>query len=152
MFSRLLTIGALVIALGLAGAAWCRQRVAEPSGVQPGSAADGRMRDLRKQQIEAAHDEVQTRTRDYLHGHGNTQLLYEAYRRLLQAQLQSSDQKADRVTVLEAYVKWARDVEDYISGRVEAGRYPRTELDVATYYRLDAEIRLEQARGPGASR
>jgi hypothetical protein len=149
MFRKSLTLAAVLVLGSLVAAGWLSSpRLA----AQPTSKAGDRLQALLREQVEVARDEVQTRTRDYLDGRGNTQLLYEAYRRLLQAQLQCSDKKADQVAALEAYVKWARDIEDYIRGRVEAARYARTELDVATYYRLEAEIRLQRAQAPDHAR
>jgi hypothetical protein len=152
MSRKPLMVLALVLGAIVAAGALSLARPGEgPQLKKPGPAGD-RLQALLKEQVSVARDEVQTRTRDYLDGRGNTQLLYEAYRRLLQSQLAYSDQKADRTAALEAYLKWAKDIEDYVRGRVEAARYARTELDVATYYRLAAEVRLERARAADASR
>jgi hypothetical protein len=56
------------------------------------------------------------------------------------------DPKADPVPHLQANVDRLREVEGLVETYVKSGQLPRSELLAATYFRVDAQVRLELAK------
>lgn len=68
--------------------------------------------------------------------------------RCLDAELALAEKKADRVAALAAYVRRTRAVEERIKIMAAYPRGPRDgEVEEATYYRVQAEIRYFEATG-----
>jgi len=69
--------------------------------------------------------------------------------RLLTAELELSDKKADRVAAYEAHLKRMKEVEDEFKKEVEGVKGGEGVADLAAeakFHRLEAEIMLERAR------
>jgi len=67
--------------------------------------------------------------------------------RWLEAELVLSDKKADRIASLEAHLERLRRLEKVAIQHARVGQLHQRDADAATYYRVDAEIRLFQVTG-----
>jgi hypothetical protein len=80
----------------------------------------------------------------------NAQLhLYQWSQRLLTAELELSDKKADRVAAYEVHLLRMKELEDVFkkaAERAKAGAYAAAYAE-AKFHRLEAEIMLERAKG-----
>jgi hypothetical protein len=74
--------------------------------------------------------------------------LFRWAQRLLTAELELSDKKADRVAAYEAHLQRFKDLEDEFKRQVEGFEGSEGIADVAEgrFYRLEAEIMLERAK------
>ena len=66
--------------------------------------------------------------------------------RLMNAEQLLSNEKADKVAAIERHVKRTQEIEDVNHARFVGGRIPVPDLAEARYYRLQAELWLEQER------
>jgi hypothetical protein len=73
------------------------------------------------------------------------QQLYRWAQRLLAAELERSDKKADRVAAYEAHLQRMKEVEDEIKKGVKGGE-DVVEVTEGKFHRLEAEIMLERAK------
>jgi RNA polymerase sigma factor (sigma-70 family) len=110
-------------------------------------AAD-KMRRLLKARVDAARQEWEDRMKLLQDGRDGDRLdvLGAASRRLLVAQRELSENKADQIAAWEAHLDRMKGVEEIAKGRFEAGTLSRPNHALAQYYRLDAEIGLERAK------
>jgi hypothetical protein len=78
----------------------------------------------------------------------DAQKLYRWSQRLLTAELELSDKKADRVAAYEAHLKRMKEVEDVIKMEVEGVKGSEGVADEVEgkFHRLEAEIMLERAK------
>jgi hypothetical protein len=106
-----------------------------------------KLRALLKGQYEAALAETTARWEEFIAGRGTLDLLFGASLRLLEAERALSDKKADQVVALENQWKRMRVMEGVNQARFDAGRVPIAELSQTKFYRIQAEIWLERARG-----
>ena len=77
---------------------------------------------------------------------GTLDLLLEASRRLIEAELAVLDDQAERVAACERYWELTRIAEDSVHVRYQLGRVSIADFMGARCDRLDAEIRLAEAR------
>ncbi len=78
--------------------------------------------------------------------------VYEAARRVRDSAIELPGDAADKLAALTQYLAVTRRLEDSMQRAVERGVSPSSDLELARYLRLDAEISLLRARsqGPGA--
>jgi RNA polymerase sigma factor (sigma-70 family) len=105
-----------------------------------------KMKALFKARFDAANIEVESRWHEYVAGRGTLDILLGSSRRLLEAELALSNNKADHVAAWESH--WQRMNQVYLInlGRYNAGRISVQDLKEAEYYRIDAEIGVERAK------
>jgi hypothetical protein len=108
--------------------------------------ADGELRRLMKERYNAAVQGARGRWQEFLAGRCSLDGLLPSARQVLDAGLPLNDRAADRIALLAQFAELARDVEKVAQARHQAGQIPITEAAQARYLRLDAEIRLLQAR------
>jgi outer membrane protein TolC len=113
---------------------------------KPPPAAEDKLTSLLKQRVEAAKAEVDARNREFLAGQGTLAILFEASTRLLHAQMELSDKKADQLAALEAHFELTKVIEDRNQARFNAGLISMADVSQAKYFRLEAEILLERAK------
>jgi outer membrane protein TolC len=101
---------------------------------------------LLKARLEAAKTEVDARNKEFEAGRGTLVFIFDASKRLLQAELEVSDKKSDRLAAYEAFLKLAKEIEETNKQRFDDGKIPVQDLAQATYYRLEAEIWLEREK------
>lgn len=115
----------------------------------PGAGADP-LRKLLVTRYNAALADVQKRYQaafGVANGTPDVEALGRAAERLLKAGLELSGEPADRVKVHERHVELVRHLEKFAEAADRAGvSKSRAELEVARYYRIDAEIGLLRAR------
>ncbi len=68
-------------------------------------------------------------------------------KRWLEAEMALNDKKADRIAALTDHLKRVSEVERVAAGLARTGQLRLADADAATYYRVDAEIRLFEATG-----
>jgi hypothetical protein len=86
------------------------------------------------------------RMKEYLAGRGTLSFLEDSAKRLLDDELAMSDTKAKWLSALEGYWERMARIEEITSGYYEGRRVPFHDLAQTTYFRLDAQIRLTEAR------
>jgi hypothetical protein len=65
--------------------------------------------------------------------------------RWLDAELAMSDARADRIAAIKAHLERAKEVEKIAAAHVQAGQGREVDEQMATYFRIDAEIQLSEA-------
>jgi hypothetical protein len=149
--TRITSVGAVLLAF-VAGAAASLLALHPPAAVfaqdqKPAAKVEGRVRPLLEARLEAAREELDARKKEFEQGRGTLDLLLGAARRVLDSQRELSDKKAGRVAAVQAYFDVTREVEETVKGWHDAGRVAVQDWKEAQYYRLDAEIMLERAKG-----
>jgi RNA polymerase sigma factor (sigma-70 family) len=92
--------------------------------------------------VDAANKECDSRMKEYYAGRGTLEFLYDSSRRLLQAELEKSSNKAERVAALKAHFSRMLDVEKINILRFEAGKVATQDLESSRFYRCEAELNL----------
>jgi RNA polymerase sigma factor (sigma-70 family) len=118
----------------------------EKKADKPAPAAEDKLTALLKERVEAAKTWEKARHEQFLAGRGTLDILFEASKRLLEAERELSDKKADQIAALEAYFKLMKEIEEVNQARYDAGRVGIDDLAQSKYYRLEAEIWLERAK------
>jgi hypothetical protein len=104
------------------------------------------MRTLLKAQYEAALGETRGRWLEFMAGRGLLYFLLGSSERLLQAELDLSDLKADHVAAIEHHFQRMREIERVNNERFQANRISMKDVAQSRFCRVHAEIRLERAR------
>jgi hypothetical protein len=104
------------------------------------------MKDLLKARFDAAKTEWDCLWKQCVAGRGTLEILENASRRLLDAELALTSNKADHVAAWES--QWQRTHQIYLINlaRYNEGRIPLQDLEQSNYFQLDAEIGLERAK------
>jgi outer membrane protein TolC len=106
-----------------------------------------KMKALLKARLEAALKEAEGRRQVYREGESGTlNDLASSSLRLLEAERELSDQKADQIAALENHWQRMKELEEINQERFKAGRVSVMDLSQARFYRLQAEIWLERAK------
>ena len=104
-------------------------------------------RTLLNERLNAARTELDSRTKEFEAGRGTLDFLLGASRRLAEARREMSTSKEDLLNAVKDYVKRMKQIEKINQERFDAGRIPIYDLAESTYYRAEAEIWLERAKG-----
>jgi hypothetical protein len=152
---KLMVLAAVVFLLGALSAAGAltyptlaaRQNEGkEPEKPAPAAKAEDRLQTLLKERVDAAKSELEARKQEYDVGRTTLDHMLGAAKRLLVAQQELTDKKADQIAALEAYLKLTTQAEKESKAGFEAGRITQANVAESTYYRLEAEIWLERAK------
>ncbi len=108
--------------------------------------AELKLKQLLKDRIEAAKDELDVRTKQFEAGRGTLDFFFGASKRLLKAEWEATDKKADQLIALEAHLGRMKKVQDTCQERFDEGNKALEDLSQAKYYRLEAAIWLERAK------
>jgi hypothetical protein len=114
----------------------------KPAALQEKKGPTERDRALAK----AAEDQYTIRWKEYLAGKTVTDFVLPWSVNWLKAQLKLCDKKADVIAAYEAHLERMKQVEDAGKQKFEAGAVAGSQYYQATYYRIEAEIWLEEAR------
>jgi RNA polymerase sigma factor (sigma-70 family) len=106
--------------------------------------ADAKVKELMKERLETAEAEVEARTMEFKAGKGTLDILFGAYRRLVEAQVDAADKKEDKTAAFQAYTERAKEVERINQERFNAGRIAIQDLAQSKFYHLDSVIRLRR--------
>jgi RNA polymerase sigma factor (sigma-70 family) len=109
-------------------------------------AAD-KMRRLLAARVDAAREEWDVLRKQYEAGKQVTSDLAAVSQRLLVAQREASDKKADHIAAWEAHFRRMKEIEEVAKARFDAGTLAPEDYYRIRYFRLDAEIGLERAKG-----
>lgn len=101
---------------------------------------------LLKARLEVAQKEYEARKAEFEAGRGTFDGMKDSAHRLLTAQVEASDKKADQIAAYQAHLGRMREAEAYVNrlfgdGRAAAGLWYQ-----ACYHRLEAEIWLARAK------
>ena len=83
----------------------------------------------------------------FLHGRGTLRLLFDALSRRLTTERALATVPAERTRCLERYWRDVVGIEEVNKARYAARQIDIKDLMESTYYRIDAEIRLAEAKG-----
>jgi hypothetical protein len=106
-----------------------------------------KLQELLQAQVGAARVEAEGRMKQFEEGRGTLDFLLASSRRLLQVELEAADKKPGRLKSLQAHFDRMKKVQDINQERWNQGRIALQDVDQAKYYRLEAEIWLERAKG-----
>jgi hypothetical protein len=95
-----------------------------------------------------AEAEATLRWRRYLEGRDALSILLDADVRLLEAERELSGKKADLLVCLENHLHRVQQVEKITQLKIDAGSTALQDLNQSKFYRVQAEILLERAKGP----
>ena len=101
---------------------------------------------LLKEQYDAAQTEATNRWKGFMAGRETLDILHASSVRLLQAELDLSDQQADAVAGFEAHWRRMKDAEIVSKNKYDAGRLSVQDFAQSRYNRVRAEIWLERAK------
>jgi hypothetical protein len=124
------------------------EKKAEPSS-PPAKAAD-RMKDLLKSRFEAARDENEARTKEFLAGRGTLDSLVASSLRLLTAEQELQDKHAGQLAALKTHAERMKTIYDVTEAKYKAGQVSSAEFKQSEYFHLDAELRLERGKSKPA--
>jgi hypothetical protein len=106
--------------------------------------------DLARQRLQAAREQENARAQEYLAGRGTLDILLQAARQVLEAELALCDRPVDRAAAWERYWTRAKIFELVNEERWKRGRLSLADYMQSRYIRLDAEIGWAEARAqPG---
>jgi RNA polymerase sigma factor (sigma-70 family) len=114
--------------------------------VQAAKVSD-KLKSLLTDQHKAAHDWTTAQWQEFFAGRGTLDLLEEASQRLLEAERALSDKKADQVAAFDNHWRRMQVLEQLNQARFDAGRVAVADLSETKFYRIQAEIWLERAKG-----
>jgi hypothetical protein len=116
---------------------------AEPRKPAPGADA---LQKLLIARNNAALTELQARGQELMAGRITTDVLFDAVRRWCDSALELSDKPADQMVVREQTLELTRYIEAVLDAKLAAGTAKVADMEMAHYYRLDAEIQLLKAK------
>jgi RNA polymerase sigma factor (sigma-70 family) len=105
-----------------------------------------KMKILLKARFDAVNTEAECRWKEYCAGRGTLDILESSSRRLLEAELALSSNKADHVAAWESQLQRTHQIYLINLDRYNAGRISRQDFEQSNYCQLDAEIGLERAK------
>ena len=156
MRGRIVSLALLVFLADLSGRAVCADKEPEEKlpkiltakPLKPGP-KDDELRRLLIERYNSAVAEMQARYQEFLAGKGTLEIFAVGGKRLVESALELNEKQADQVSLLEQYLELIREIEKINVSMFEAGRIPKSELELAHYLRIDAEIKLLRAKRKG---
>lgn len=116
------------------------------SGAGTAAQSAQKIKSLLKEKLDTANLEMDARMKEFLAGRGTLDFLFAASRRLLDAQRDVAETKADHIAALEAHWQRMKQIEEIDQERFNSGRIPVQDLAQSKYNRLEAEVWLEKAK------
>ena len=107
---------------------------------------------LAEERLKAAREVFDELLKEFQSGRGTQDALGEWSPHLLEAELDASTSQEDVLAALKAHLERMRDIEKLAKARFDAGRIPAHEYAKARFFRLEAELKLEQERRRPAAR
>jgi hypothetical protein len=121
--------------------------LASPVAAQPNGPAAKVPAELLRKRLESARSVYRQTYERVLTGQQAPAELFGWSERWLDAELALADKENDRVKALKEHLDRTRDVEHRAAVLFRAGQGRQSDADTATYYRIEAEIRLIRAGG-----
>ena len=172
-WSKIKATTIVVLFLGLLGLgsgllfkhAWARDPIvhgtptdqeASGEGIPPGRKFDRvpvvgpspKWKELAKRKLEVAREEWRLRQAEFMKiGRYDIQLLFGTSQRILEAELEVLENKADRVAAIERHLEVTRGVLARQKALYESGRVARQDVLTSEYLCLDVEMRLVKEKG-----
>jgi hypothetical protein len=128
---------------------WAALVVVGMAGV-PSLADEVKPADLPKARLEAAQDTfkgIQDRAKIDPNFHAAGEMLYLWSRRWMDAEQSLATDKAGRITALRGHLERMRKLEELTAENRKQGMVAAYEVSQARYYRVEAQIRLDEAKG-----
>jgi hypothetical protein len=107
---------------------------------------DKALQDLLERRVEAAHKALQTIVALYGTGRTSAESVFTSLERFTDAGIEAAQSPAERVTHCEAALRMAKVIEEAVIAKHKAEVEPDQIVALATYTRLDTEIKLHRAR------
>jgi hypothetical protein len=107
---------------------------------------------LAKQRRDAARKTYETVWANYRDGRVPGEMVYRWSRRWLRAEHEVSDKPADRIAACEAHLARMRRLEALVQRVQRSGQTTVDEVSGAEYYRVQAEIWVQEARNEKKTR
>jgi hypothetical protein len=146
---RIAAVFVLVAGLTVAGAGvLLHEPQAAATQEAPGQKVDGgqKLKELRGKRLEAVRKEYDALNKAFLGGQILAPYLFDAGTRLLQADLDTRDGRAARVAAYQDHLRRMQAIDAVLQEKYRAGKLGFADAAPGEYYRLDAEIRLEQEK------
>lgn len=122
------------------------QNTGVSTSARPADESAQKINALLKQKLDTASLEFEARMNEFLVGKGWLDFLCAASRRVLDAQRDLAEKKADHIAALEAHWQRMKQIEEKQVERFNAARIPIQDVAQAKYHRLEAEVWLEKAK------
>ena len=111
--------------------------------------SDDKLVQLKKRRINAllnAYESTQMRIK---FGDAEIMALGKLHEKLLDAQMDFHDNKTEKLKVLNKALQLAKDIEAQYVAMADGGSVRMNDVELASYFRLDVEIRLEKCKLAG---
>jgi hypothetical protein len=146
-----LTLGLAIVSFALVG--WLVMRSYAAAQTQAGKpAADEELQQLLTERFESATKALQIERLKLDSGKSSHEMMYQAARRLLEAELELDATPAGRVAALNKHVTLMRQFEREAAKKVEIGVLPVGDAETPRYWRLTAEVELVRAKRAAAQK
>lgn len=104
------------------------------------------LRKMSRERLEAVQEEFEARFKEFVAGRGTLDFLLNANSRRLQSELAVAPDDASRLAAFERHWRFASEVDSINMARFDAGRVPITDYSMSRAFRLDAQIKLVEAK------
>jgi hypothetical protein len=118
-------------------------KLGEPLRIEP---RDDPLQKALKERYNEALAEARERHQSLLAGRMALDQLFDVFQRYVFAGLEVAETPAAQVALLKQYVALAKNVEDIVAARLDAGSVTKADLHRARYVRHDAEVQLLRAQ------
>jgi RNA polymerase sigma factor (sigma-70 family) len=147
---RIACVFLLVVGLCAAGAGILSRapHAAQPEPA-PAQKADGgqKLKDLRAKRLDAVRKEFEGEKEWFLAGKiTDYALIFDVSNRLLATELNMADSRAARIAILQGHLSRMQELDKAIQSKFEVKIIRPSQAALGEFYRLDAEIRLEQEK------
>src|SRR5262249_24106235 len=115
-------------------------------GVLERSGQPKSLRPILQSLFDAVNVEARGRWKQFRAGQGTLDIILNGSVRLLDAERQLSKDRADQLAALEHHLERVRAIEKINQERYDAGRISISDLAQSRYFRIQAELWLEQAK------
>lgn len=114
----------------------------------PAQKTDGaqKLKELRSKRLEAVRKEYDALAKAFFAGQITGNYVFDAAARLVQADLDTCEGRAARIAACQSHLSRMQEVEAVLEAKYRAGKIGIAERAPGEFYRLDAEIRLEQEK------
>ena len=146
-----LTLGLAIVGFALIG--WLVTRSYAAAQAPPGNAAaDEELKQLLSERFDSATKALQIERMKLDSGRSTHEMMYQAARRALEAELELKNTPAARVAALNRHVTLMRQFEREAAKKVEIGVLPVGDAESPRYWRLTAEVELVRAKRAAAQK
>jgi membrane fusion protein (multidrug efflux system) len=122
------------------------QDKANPAGEEAIPKAANKVKELQTERIATLKEMAELSTQLFQSGHGSPEAALEARVLVFEAELEAAEKQSDRIALYKNLVQVLTEFEAVATQRVDAAQWTKVSVLKVKARRLDAEIRLEQAK------